>query len=67
MPSTIKRCFEKCGFCTAEADIDVEEDDDKEFAAHVKELCPELSIDEYVDFDANLPTTEPSFTTETLG
>ena len=67
LPSTIKRCFEKCGFCTAEADIDVEEDDDEEFAALVKELCPELSIDDYVDFDANLPTTEPSFTTETVG
>ena len=37
LPSTIKRCFEKCGFCTAEADIDVEEDKNEELREELED------------------------------
>ena len=29
----------------------------------VQELCPDLSVDEYVQFDESVPTAEPSFDT----
>ena len=35
--------------------------------ARLEELCPDLSADEYVDFDENVSTAEPSFVTDTLG
>ena len=68
LPSTMKHCFEKCGFRKSDADL-IEEDDeeDPEFSALVQELCPDLSAGEYVDFDENVSTAEPSFVTDTLG
>ena len=29
----------------------------------VQELCPDLSVDEYVEFDESVPTAEPPFDT----
>ena len=47
--------------------MEEDNEEDPEFSALVQELCPDLSADEYVDFDENVSTAEPSFVTDTLG
>lgn len=42
------------------------EEKDAEFSALVKELCPHLSADEYVDFDVTVSTTEFQFGTQVV-
>ena len=59
--STVKQCFEKCGF--REGDDELMEDVD----ALVKEFFSDVSPDEYVDFDAELATAEPGIKIDTLG
>ena len=65
--STVKQCFETCGFC--EGDNELMEDlvVDEEFSALVKELSSDVSPDEYVNFDAELATAEPGIKIDTLG
>ena len=56
---TIKNCFEKCGV-KGEGDLmEVEDDDDLEFEALVKEFTTDLSAEEYANFDDNVPASEP--------
>ena len=55
-PSTVKRCFEKCGFREGDDELMEDVDVDVEFSALVKELSSNVSPDEYVDFDAELAT-----------
>ena len=40
---------------------------DEEFSALVKELSPDVSQDEYVDFDPELATAKPGIKIDTLG
>ena len=56
---TVKRCFEKCGFRKNDEDVMEDEEEDTEFSALVQELFPDLSPDEYVDFDDAVSTAEP--------
>ena len=66
-PSTVKRCFEKCGFCEGDDELMEDVDVDEEFSALVKELSSDVSPDEYVDFDAELATAKPGIKIDTLG
>lgn len=43
-----------------------DEEEDAEFSALVKELCPHLSAVEYVDFDVTVSTTEFQFGTHVV-
>ena len=43
-----------------------DEEEDAEFSALVKELCPHLSADEYVDFNVTVSTTEFQFRTHVV-
>ena len=55
---TVKRCFEKSGFLKNDDDVMEDEKEDTEFSVLVQELCPDLSPDEYVDFDDAVSTAE---------
>ena len=39
--------------------MEVEEDDDLEFEALVKEFTTDISVAEYANFDENVPASEP--------
>ena len=41
----------------------MEDEEEAEFLSLVKELCPDLSADEYVDFDATVSAAESQFET----
>ena len=56
---TIKNCFEKCGIKGDNELMAVEEDDDSEFEALVKEFSTNISAAEYANFDDNVPVSEP--------
>ena len=56
--TTIKNCFEKCGIIKNDDLMEIEEED-LEFEALVHKLCPEVSATEYVNFDADIPASEP--------
>ena len=56
--TTIKNCFEKCGIIKNDDLMEIEEED-LEFEALVQELCPEVSATEYVNFDVDIPASEP--------
>ena len=45
-PSTVKRCFEKCGFREGEDELMEDVDVGEEFSALVKELFSDISPDE---------------------
>ena len=66
-PSTVKRCFEKCGFREGDDELMEDVDVDEQFSAPVKELSSDVSPDEYVDSDAELATAEPGIKIDTLG
>ena len=51
---TIKNCFEKCGIKGDTELMEVEEDNDLEFEALVKEFTPDISAAEYANFDENV-------------
>lgn len=57
--STIKNCFEKCGIKGDDELMEVEEADDLEFEALVKEFTTDMSAAEYANFDENLQASEP--------
>ena len=64
LPSMVKRCLERCDFKRSDADLMEEKDEeDPEFSALAQELCSDLSVDEYVEFDETVVTAEPSFDT----
>ena len=54
---TIKHCFEKCGFPTDDY-VATARDSDEEFEIQFNEIPENCSIDEYVDVDNNLATSE---------
>ncbi|XP_057308163.1 tigger transposable element-derived protein 6-like [Hydractinia symbiolongicarpus] len=56
---TIKNCFEKCGVVQGESELMEDKEDDLEFEALVKELTEDMSAAEYIDFDADVPASEP--------
>ena len=56
---TIKNCFEKVGIKGDNELTEVEEDDDLEFEAIVKEFTTNISAAKYANFDENLPASEP--------
>ena len=58
--TTIKICFEKCGFYKDVDDL-IEVDEDLKFQTIVKELCPELSCEDYIDYDLQTLTDHPVF------
>ena len=66
-PSTVKRCFEKCGFREGNDELMEDVNVDEEFSALVKELSSDVSPEEYVDFDAELATAEPGIKIDKLG
>ena len=56
---TIKYFFEKCGIKGDNELMEVEEDDDLEFEALVKEFTTDISAAEYANLDGNVPASEP--------
>ena len=56
---TIKNCFEKCSIKGDNELMEVEEDDDLQFEALVKEFTTDISAAEYANFDENVPASEP--------
>ena len=55
---TTTNCFEKCGIIKNGDLIEIE-DENLEFEAFVQELCLVVSATEYVNFDADIPASEP--------
>ena len=56
---TIKHCFEKCGFSNGNHSIEnYQEENDDEFDELFETLNSECYLDEYIDFDNNIPTSE---------
>ena len=53
-----KNCFEEGGIIKNDDLMEIEEED-LESKALVHELCPDLSVTQYVNFDANIPASEP--------
>ena len=56
---TIKNCFEKCGIIKKDDELMEIEENDLEFEALVRELAPDVSAIEYVNFDADVQASEP--------
>ena len=56
---TIKNCFEKCGIKEDNELMEIEEDDDLEFEALLKEFTTDISAGEDANFDENVPASEP--------
>ena len=56
--TTIKNCFEKCGIIKNDDLMEIEEED-LGFEALVRELYPDISTTKYVNFDADIPASEP--------
>ena len=54
----IKNCFEKCGITKNDDLMEIQEED-LEFKALVQELCPNVSAPEFVNFNADIPASEP--------
>ena len=58
---TITKCFEKYGVVKADAKDDVSAD--AEFDALVKELCYQITSEEFVSFDDDIDAYDPVFDT----
>ena len=56
---TTKNCFKKCGIKGDNELMEIEEDDDLEFEALLKEFTKDISAAEYTNFDENVPASEP--------
>ena len=58
--TTIKNCFEKCGFVKMDEELmEEDEENDEEFEELVRELTPDVLPSEYANFDANVQAFEP--------
>ena len=64
--SRVKRCFQKCAFRKADVDLMKAGKKGLEFLNIVEELCPDVALDEYDDFDAELSITEPEINVDNL-
>ena len=66
--ATIKNYFEKCGIVKRHEELmEVEDEDDLEFAALVREFTPDISASEYVNFDADLQASELMINNQEIG
>ena len=54
----MKNCFEKCGIKGNNEPMEVEEDDDTEFEALVKEFTTDISAAEHANFEENVSASE---------
>ena len=61
---TIKHCFEKCGF--GKPDVVAEDTLDDEFNELLRELCPDVTVDEFVEFDDSVDTCEPAVNLQSI-
>ena len=65
---TFNNCFKKCGIVKRHEELmEVEDEDDLEFAALVREFTPDISASEYVNFDTNLQASEPMINNQEIG
>ena len=58
---TIVNCFKKCGFRKSQPDVQLTDfAEEEEFESLVKELSANVSATEYIDFDREVVTSQPS-------
>ena len=58
---TIVNCFKKCGFRKSQPDVQLTDfAEEEEFESLVKELSTDVSAAEYIDFDREVVTSQPS-------
>ena len=58
---TIVNCFKKCGFQKSQPDVQLTDfAEEEEFESLVKELLTDVSSTEYIDFDGEVATSQPS-------
>ena len=58
---TIVNCFKKCGFGKSQHDVQLTDfAEEEEFESLVKELSTDVSAAEYIDFDREVVTSQPS-------
>ena len=57
-PETIQHCFKKCGFYVVSTPDRIDQVD-TEFEDLFKQLLSEATLDEYIDFDVDIITSEP--------
>ena len=58
---TIVNCFNKCGFRKSQPDVQLTDfAEEEEFESLVKELSTDVSAAEYIDFDREVVTSQPS-------
>ena len=58
---TIVNCFKKCGFRKSQPDVQLTDfAEEEEFESLVKELSTDVSAAEYIDFDWDVVTSQPS-------
>ena len=57
---TIVNCFKKCGFRKSQPDVQLTDFAEEEFESLVKELSTDVSAAEYIDFDREVVTSQPS-------
>ena len=58
---TIVNCFKKCGFRKSQPDVQFTDFvEEEEFESLVKELSTDVSAAEYIDFDREVVTSQPS-------
>ena len=58
---TIVNCFKKCGFRKSQPDIQLTDfSEEEEFKSLVKELSTDFSAAEYINFDREVVTSQPS-------
>ena len=66
--ATIKNGFEKCGIVKRNEELmEVENEDDLEFAALVREFTPDILASEYINLDADLQASEPMINNQEIG
>ena len=54
-----KQCFKKCGFDVGDKSI-INEEICTEFQELFAQICSETTLEEYIDFDAKIITSEPA-------
>ena len=61
LKETIVNCFKKCGFRKSQPDFQLTDfAEEEEFESLVKELSTDVSAAEYIDFDREVVTSQPS-------
>ena len=60
LEETIVNCFKKCGFRKSQPGVQLTDFAEDEFESLVKELSTDVSAAEYIDFDPEVVTSQPS-------